>query len=65
MYIPCLLFCVFFDRYLYQALCIYKPNIYVYIICLLMDKSMLLLFVYQLKSFLTGHRYLLQRNSLP
>ena len=30
-----------------------------------MDKFMPLLFIYQLNSFSTGHKYLLQRNSLP
>ena len=40
-----------------------KPSIYVYIICF--DKFMPLLFIYQLNSFSTGQKYLLQRNSLP
>ena len=42
-----------------------EPKIYVYIICLLFDKFMPLLFVYHLNSFSTGYKYLLQRNSLP
>ena len=40
-------------------------NIYVYILCLVIDKLMPLLFVYLHNSFSTGHKYLLQRNKLP
>ena len=50
-----------------QCMYLWQLNIYVYIyiICSLMDKFMPLLFIYQLNSFSTGHKYLLQRNSLP
>ena len=41
--------------------CICEPNIYTYIIHLIIDKFMTLLFVYQLNSFSTGHKYLLQK----
>ena len=64
MYILCFLFFFFFliDVCIRQFMC--EPNIYVYIICLLMDKFVPLLFVFQLNSFSTGQKYLLQRSSL-
>ena len=44
---------------------IFEPNIYIYIFWLVINKLVPLLFYYQLNSFSTGHKYLLERNSLP
>ena len=58
-------FMVFWQMFVSGNACICEPNIYVYIIYLLINKFVLVLFVHQLSSFSTGHTYLLQRNSLP
>ena len=44
--------------------CICEPNIYVYIICLLINMFIPFLILYQLSPSSTGNKYFLQRNSL-
>ena len=65
VYTPLSILCFFRQMFVsgYARIC--EPNTYIYIICLLIDRFMPLLFVYQLNSFSTAHKYLLQRNSLP
>ena len=46
-----------------QAMHVSVSQAFIYIICLFLDKFMLLLFVYQLNSFSTGYKDLLQGNS--
>ena len=53
------------DDSIRQCMYLWPKHLCMYIICLLINKFMPLLFIYYLNHISTGHKYLLQGNSLP